>query len=116
MRQFVFFRDIIKQDRLKDIKNLTRAIEQDLSEEGSRRVNLDPGLLAPARVVLATTKDYAHRIYLGDGIFAEATLIYRAGRFVPGEFAYNDYTEESVLSMFEDMRVYLLENLKTEEG
>lgn len=114
MRQFVFFRELITQDRLKEIKNLTRVIENEQSIEGSRRVNLDPGLLAPARVVLATTKDYAHRIYLGDGIFAETTLIFRNGKFMPGEFAYSDYTQEGTLRMFMDMRGELLEDLRAE--
>lgn len=111
MRQFVFFRNLVPQDALEGIKNLTRSIESVLSVGGMRRVNLDPGLLAPARVVLATTKDYAHRIYLGNGIYAEATLIYRGGRFIPGEFAYSDYTGEEVLRMFARMRAELMQDL-----
>jgi hypothetical protein len=104
MRQFVFFRDLVSQDALKEIKNITRSMEDELSVDGSRRVNLDPGLIAPARVVLATTKDYAHRIYLGEGVFAEATLTYRSGKFVPSEFAYRDYAEENILVLFKEMR------------
>jgi hypothetical protein len=108
MRQFVFFRDIVLQDALKGLKKLTRSIEDDLSVEGKRKVNLDPGIVAPARVVLATTKDYAHRIYLGEGIFAEATLTYRKGRFIPAEFAYSDYTHEGILELFGEIRGELI--------
>ncbi|MFC1549617.1 DUF4416 family protein [Nitrospirota bacterium] len=108
MRQFLFFRDLISQDALKDTKNRARLIENDLSVDGRRRVNLDPGLIAPARVVLATTKDYAHRIYLGEGVYAEATLTFKSGRFVPSEFAYSDYTEEKALGLFKEMRDELL--------
>jgi len=111
MRQFVFFRDIIWQDDLRDIKNLTRSMEKDLAVDGRRKVNLDPGILAPARVVLATTKDYAHRIYLGEGIFADTTLLFRDGGFRPAEFAYSDYTQDSVLNLFSSMREELLREL-----
>lgn len=107
-RRFLFFDNTITQDALRDIKLATCSMERDLSVEGRRKVNLDPGILAPARVVLATTKDYAHRIYLGDGIFAETTLIYRHGRFSSGGFAYSDYLEDEVLELFALMRQELL--------
>ena len=114
MRKFVFFRELVRQDSLSGIKNLTRSMEEKLSVQGRRTVNLDPGLLAPARVVLATTKDYAHRIYLGEGIYAEATLIFKGGSFVPGEFAYRDYTGDDVIHMFSKMREWLLDELRKE--
>jgi len=116
MRKFIFFRELVRQDELMDIKNLTRAIESELSADGRRTVNLDPGLLAPARVVLATTKDYAHRIYLGEGIFAEATLIYRDGEFRPNAFAYSDYTQTPVLRMFSSMRLELMEETREDKS
>jgi hypothetical protein len=56
-----------------------------------RRVNLDPGLLSLYNLVLASTKSFAHRIYLRDGIYAEVTLLYQAGKFSPLAWTYPDY-------------------------
>ena len=44
-----------------------------------RSINLDPGYITLGKLVLASTKDHAHRIYLGQGIYAEVTLEYREG-------------------------------------
>lgn len=65
--------------------------EQRFAVAGRRRVNIDPGLLTPHNLVLASTKDHAHRIYLRDGIRAELTLLYRDGGWVPLPWTYPDY-------------------------
>jgi hypothetical protein len=65
-----------------------------LSGDGSppaRRINLDPGWIDGARLVLASTKDHAHRIYLGGGIFAEVTLRFRKGRPVSFDYTFPDF-------------------------
>ena len=54
-------------------------------------INIDPGYLDSAKYILATTKDYIHRIYLDKGIFAEITLYFRDNAFWPGEWTYRDY-------------------------
>jgi len=63
----------------------------------ARRANLDPGLLSLHNFVLASTKDYAHRICLGSGIHAELTLIYKSGRFEPLPWTYPDYRTAACL-------------------
>ncbi|MGC4006819.1 MAG: DUF4416 family protein [Pirellulales bacterium] len=66
-------------------KRMTNAWEDEYAaaHPGSahRPLNLDPGYITPAKLVLASTKDHAHRMYLGDGIYAEITLMYRHGRW-----------------------------------
>jgi hypothetical protein len=57
----------------------------------SRPLNLDPGYLTDAKLILATTKDRDHRIYLGRGIFAENTLFFRSGAWCPRDWTYPDY-------------------------
>ncbi|MBI4824395.1 MAG: DUF4416 family protein [Nitrospirae bacterium] len=111
-RKFIFFERLINQDSLKDIKTKTNAIETELSVVGKRTVNLDPGYLTPAKVVLASTKDYSHRLYLGEGIFAEVTLIFKTNRFHPHINTYRDYQDESYLKVFEDARNILKGRLK----
>ncbi|MDH5202286.1 MAG: DUF4416 family protein, partial [Nitrospirota bacterium] len=78
-RQIIFFKNLIDPELLSDIKLKTNEIESDLSSEGKRRINLDPGYLTLSKIVLASTKNYAHRIYLGKGIYGEVTLIFQNG-------------------------------------
>jgi hypothetical protein len=103
-RRFVFFENLIGQEELGEIKLRTISLERELSADGKRRVNIDPGYLTEAKVVLASTKDYSHRVYLGGGVFAEVTLHYRQGGFRPHLFAYPDYHEEENIRLFGEMR------------
>lgn len=82
LRQFVSFRWLIDPAELVTIKILTNAIEADLADTQQvipRPINLDPGYLTEAKLVLASMKDFAHRIAIGPGVFAEITLQYRHG-------------------------------------
>ncbi|HIJ59127.1 MAG TPA: DUF4416 family protein [Nitrospirae bacterium] len=90
-RRYVFFANLIEPDLLSEIKLFTNSIEKDFSENHNRTINIDPGYITPAKVVLASTKDYSHRIYLRDGIYAEITLIYKKGNFEPHINTYRDY-------------------------
>jgi hypothetical protein len=110
-RRFVFFDGLINQDEIRDIKVSTVGLESELSVGGRRTVNIDPGYLTLAKVVLASTKDYVHRIYLGRGIFAEVTLHFRAGSFHPRPFAYRDYRDAGSLELFREMREEFRERL-----
>ncbi|MCX8069708.1 MAG: DUF4416 family protein [Thermodesulfovibrionales bacterium] len=90
-RRYLFFVNLIEPDSLSKIKITTNSIEQDFCINGNRSVNIDPGYITPAKVVLASTKDYSHRIYLSDGIYGEITLIYQKGAFHPHINTYRDY-------------------------
>ena len=102
LRQFVFFSSVIDTGSLADTKLKTIEIEDSLSAAGKRKINLDPGYITLAKVVLASTKNYSHRIYLGKGIFAEITLIYRAVErtYTPHLFTYTDYQEKDNIDLF----------------
>jgi len=93
-RRILTFGSLIAQDRLPEIKLATNAIEQARTVGGRRRVNIDPGYLLLERFVLATGKNYSHRIYLGQGIYADLTLIYRQGAFRALPWTYPDYADE----------------------
>lgn len=90
-RRLVAFKDLIDQERLPDIKHQTNALEAAWVRDGRRRVNIDPGYLLLERLVLATGKNFSHRIYLRRGIYADLTLIYRKGRFESLPWTYPDY-------------------------
>lgn len=110
-RKWVGFEKLIEQENLKDIKKETMKIENEFKrEDGTRRVNIDPGYLTLSKLILASTKNYSHRIYLGDGVFAEVTLIYKNREFHPLDWTYPDYKENR--KFFESMR----DNLPPEEN
>ncbi len=92
VRQWVAFHGLVEPDRLFDFKRTTGLLEKRfLGPNGKRRVNLDPGLLTLHNLVLASTKGFAHRVYLRDGIYAELTLIFQSGKFQPLAWTYPDY-------------------------
>ncbi|MDX9784733.1 MAG: DUF4416 family protein [Spirochaetia bacterium] len=95
-RSYIEFETLVDPSTLADIKRATNDIEERFALEGRRRVNLDPGLLAPGRFVLATTKDRAHRLALKDGIYAELTLIYEKKFFHALPWTYPDWASEPV--------------------
>lgn len=112
-RQFIFFNGIIDPGILAGVKIRTNAIEALLSSEGKRKINIDPGYLTLSKVVLASTKNYVHRIYLGKGIYAEVTLIFRDNAFRPHLFTYRDYQDKAYTDMFRAMRIRLKKILDT---
>jgi hypothetical protein len=110
-RSFIGFKRLIAADRLPAIKAATNSIERRLSRNARRLVNLDPGYLTLSKFILATTKDYAHRIYLGKGIFAEMTLVYQDKGFKPREWTYPDYRSSSYIEIFNRIRKLYAEQI-----
>jgi hypothetical protein len=111
-RQFIFFRNLVDPGNLADIKIKTNELEYTLSIDGKRSINLDPGYLALSKIVLASTKNYAHRVYLGKGIYAEVTLVYKNNSYAPHLFTYRDYQEKTSIDIFIDVREKLREITK----
>jgi hypothetical protein len=107
-KQFFVFGDLIEADRLAAIKRHTNILEEELVSLGTypevRPLNLDPGLLNLGKFMLATTKDQAHRIYLGQGIYAEVTLRFHAGAWEPWPWTYADYREPAVRELLRQVR------------
>ena len=103
-RNFIFFDGVIDPSTLADIKLVTNDLEAIYSLDGKRKINLDPGYLTLAKVVLASTKNYSHRIYLGKGIYAELALLYRNHQFIAMPYTYNDYKDPYYLNMFMNVR------------
>ncbi|MFV9691147.1 MAG: DUF4416 family protein [Desulfobacteria bacterium] len=103
-RRMFAFNDLIGQDSIPAIKLSTNRIENSLAREKRRCVNIDPGYLLAEHFVLATGKNYSHRIYLQHGIYADLTLIFQKGKFHPLDWTYPDYTEEGILVFLESAR------------
>jgi hypothetical protein len=117
LRQFVSLEDLIGPGELADVKHGTNGLEQELavrlSAELPRPVNLDPGIIEPSKLVLATTKNYSHRIYIGKQMYAELTLIYDKGGWQSLPYTYPDYKLASYQDFFSKARIKLLEQLKS---
>lgn len=100
-RRFIFFRNLISEGDIANIKLATNEIEKQLSTtEGKRNINLDPGYISLAKLILVTTKDYCHRIYLKNGIYGEVTLIFKRNSFFPLPNTYKDYADKEYIELF----------------
>lgn len=103
-RRLISFENLIDQGSLVNIKLFSNRLENNLSENGKRRVNIDPGYMVLERFVLATGKNYTHRIYIGSGIYADLTLIYQKGQFRPLPWTYPDYADDTMLFFLTKIR------------
>ncbi len=110
---FFAFRDLVDPAALIRCKHQSNAWEEDCRTAHAwpeaRPLNLDPGYLTEAKFVLASTKDRDHRLYLGDGVFAEQTLFYQRGAWRPREWTYPDYRRADYHQFFDRCRAYLRE-------
>ncbi len=117
LRYFVSFERLIEPARLADAKHLSNQVETDVAARDEwpvvRPVNLDPGYVDTSKLVLASTKDFAHRVYLGRGIWAEVTLRFKDGAWVDHEWTYPDYRTREYHDFFTRVRDRLREQRKT---
>lgn len=112
MRRLVSFRELVPREELVRIKLWTNRLEELFSQNGKRRLNVDPGYITQHHLILATTKEAPHRPYLGEGIYADLTLIYRYGKFEPLRWTYPDYASEEMRKMLEGIRRTYLGQLR----
>jgi hypothetical protein len=109
LRQFVSFAEPFAMERLAEVKLATNDLEAriagSLGRATDRRpVNIDPGYITLGSLVLGTTKSRAHRIYLGQGIFAEVTLGYERGGWRGWPWTYPDYAADTYHPFFSAVR------------
>lgn len=111
-RVIYFFSNIKEREFLVDFKIFCVEQEELLSKEKKRYVNLDPGLISLENMQLATGKMYAHRIYLGRGVYSDLHYIFKSGQFHPTEWCYPDYANEDYLTHFAKERLFLHKLIK----
>ncbi|OYP34744.1 DUF4416 family protein [Rhodopirellula sp. MGV] len=115
----VAYGDPIDADTMADWKRWTNDLEIEFAKRFTfeeRPLNLDPGYITQAKLVLATTKDRDHRVYLRDGIFGEITLTYTAKRWVHHRWTYPDYRTDDVAAFATDCRNRLRDHLRDSTG
>ncbi|MEW6234031.1 MAG: DUF4416 family protein [Candidatus Omnitrophota bacterium] len=91
VRRYLSLQNLISPEKIAEFKIVTNRWEEEWTENGSRRINLDPGYMALQHLALLSTKPFSHRIYLGQGIYAEVTMIYQKDGFAKLPWTYADY-------------------------
>ena len=116
VRRFVSFETLVSPDALPGIKLSTNRLEEEFMKDGNRTVNIDPGYLSPAHLILATGKAYTHRPYLRDGIYADLTLVFVKHSFRRLEWTYPDYADADTIAMFNNIRERYMNQLARERA
>jgi hypothetical protein len=112
-RRLLAFKPLVEQSGLAVIKRKTNALEEKYATVGgSRRINIDPGYLLAERFVLASGKNFTHRIYIGDQIYADLTLIFQKGAFRKLPWTYPDYADERILEFLTLVRHKYMRDVK----
>ncbi len=118
LRRIYSFKRLVDPSRQAKIKIKTNEMERVLSEDGKRKINLDPGFISHGRLLLATTKETGFRIPLSDGIYTELTLFFAKGEWQKLPWTYRDYQSKRVQDFLGVVRRKYLEErkmLKTDE-
>jgi len=115
-RRLLVVRPLMEQTRLAGIKQITNELEMKYQRGNQRQVNIDPGYLLPERFVLATGKNFTHRIYIGDGIYADLTLIFQKGAFRTLPWTYPDYADSRLIDFLTLVRNKYMLELKKMKG
>ncbi len=107
-RQFLCFKELINPEELSDIKIWTNELENEIKcyrkSDVARPINLDPGYLTHCNLIIASAKDYYHRIHLQNGIYAEVTLFYQHEVFKNLPWTYPDFQTEEYKNFFLKVR------------
>ena len=97
-----------------EIKIFTNSLEEVFSYGGNRTINVDPGYIAQEHLILATGKGFSHRPYLGKGVYADLTLIYKANEYRTLEWTYPDYGNKEMRTLFKALRAEYVKQLEKE--
>ena len=103
-RRFISFDTLIRPENIVEIKLTINKLENRHLQNENRKINIDPGYISLERLILATGKNYTHRIYLSKGIYADLTLLFQRGSFRPLEWTYRDYADPDTIDYFHRVR------------
>lgn len=112
-RRILSFSAPLAMNLLSDVKLATNALEQMAVVSGQRLFNLDPGYVTQERLVLATGKNFSHRIYLSQGIWADLTLIFHKGAWMDLPWTFPDYATKEIKEHLTRIRSMYQQDLKT---
>lgn len=114
-KAFYLLDRLIDPSELPEWKLHAMALEERYASGRKRTINLDPGYLDAPKLVLATAKNFAHRIYLGRGVYADVQLYVKNGKFQTNPWTYPDYQVSAHLQFFEQGRKLYMEKIRLSE-
>ena len=114
-RRFISFKKLRKPEQFVNIKLYCLRLEKKFAHNLHRQINIDPGYINEAKLVLTTTKDFAHRICLGKGIYAEVTLSYLKGSFSEFPTTFPDYQTSQYKKIFFYIRKIYHQQIQTDK-
>lgn len=106
-RRLILFKNLSDIENLVQVKYDSWELEKKYLKNGNREINIDPGFLSLDKFILLTGKNYSHRIYLGKGVYADLTLLYKNNSFVSFDWTYLDYQSEEIINFLLKSRSYL---------
>ena len=116
-KRILCFTDLVPIEKLPEVKKFTNDLEweyrEHLPDRSRRMINLDPGYLTLSKVLLASTRNYSHHVYLQDGVYGEILLRYHRGALRNLPWTYADYRSHLVHSFFTKVRERYHEQLKS---
>lgn len=118
LRRIMSFERPLAMDGLAEVKLATNRLELEWTAAGGRLFNLDPGYITQERLVLATGKNFSHRIYLSRGIWADLTLIFHKGDWFDLPWTFPDYATPEIkrhLTRIREMYKASLKHPKTQK-
>jgi Domain of unknown function (DUF4416) len=115
LKTYISFSRPFDREVLPHIKKSTNDLESAYSNNGKRAINVDPGYIAKDKLVLASTKDFYHRLYLGNGIYGEVTLHFRKGKYRYFSWTYPDYMDPEFLAFLTKVRAKMVKELRDDE-
>ncbi len=108
-KRFVLFGKPIARGELSEMKVFGNEVEGTFAKDGKRMINLDPGYVTEHNVVLASCKEFPHRVYIGNGIYAEVEMMFKKDGVEYPAYAYSDYKTELAKKFFLDARKRILD-------
>ena len=107
-RFFVIYEKPAERQDIVKYKKICDKLELKYLKNGKRTINIDPGIITPENIVLATNKAFFHRIYIKDGVYAEVTLFYKKGTYHPIEYwTFPEYRSSAVIDFFNRARTFM---------
>ncbi len=107
-RRFFSFERTIGRDAMTNVKSVCHKIESQFADRVDdycfRTVNIDPGILTPSNIVMASHREYNHRVYLEDGVYAELALVWSKGRYVRLPWTNPDFCHGEAIEFFQRVR------------
>ncbi|MBN2726321.1 DUF4416 family protein [Candidatus Mcinerneyibacteriota bacterium] len=112
IRFFISFSQLGDPAALPRWKRTTSILEKRWEQQGARRVNLDPGYMDTFKVVLASFKEGGQKIYLGEEVWADMTLQFRKGEWIPFPWTFPDFAGSAYHDVLDKIRQKLKEDNK----